>query len=590
MKPTGLNHHLPLRNDDFANLVEALEYAAQGDTGYNFYDGRGELAEVLSYRDLRDEAMVLARKLLALGCQRGERVAIIAETDPMFHRFFFACQYAGLVPVALPSGMQVGAHQAYVEQIRRMIESCGARVAVSPESHVAFLHEAVAPLDLLKSGVPEDFAALPDVPAAFTPQRADDVAYIQYTSGSTRFPRGVVITQKAVLANLTEIAREGLHITREDRMVAWLPFYHDMGLVGFVLLPLSSQLSADYISPRTFAMRPRLWLKVLSENRGTISSSPPFGYALCAKRLRLSDQDRFDLSAWRAACVGAERINPEPLRQFAHVLAPANFNPNAFVACYGMAECALAISFAPINTGIAIEAVKKDVMSAKGEVLLADDGDIENDNTLIFVDCGKLMPSYEMSIRDDAGNELGDRICGRICLRGPSVMSGYLNDADATAESLSADGWLDTGDIGYRIGEHVVVTSRRKDVMIINGRNIWPHDLEYVAEQMPGVRFGNVSAFAVPGDDGADQVIMVVESREANPAKSKELVDELTAKIGTHFGIQCHVDLVSPHTLPRTSSGKLSRSRAKQDYIERVAAARAADAQWSVANTAGAHG
>ncbi|MCC6203239.1 MAG: fatty acyl-AMP ligase [Gammaproteobacteria bacterium] len=571
IKPTGLNHELPPRIEEFSNLIEALEYAANGATGYNFYDGRGELSAVLSYRQLRDEAQKLARQLLGLGCERGDRVAIIAETEPMFHRFFFACQYAGLIPVALPASYQIGARNAYVEQLRRMLSSCTATIAVAPESHSSFLKEAAAPLRLLKVGGPEDFDSLAEPDLALHPLTTEEPAYLQYTSGSTRFPRGVVITQRSVLTNLAEIAQH-LRITHNDRVVGWLPLYHDMGLVGFVLLPVASQLSADYISPRTFAMRPRLWLKVMSENKGTISTSPPFGYALCAKRLRVSDNDRFDLSSWRVACVGAERINPEPLRQFAHVLASANFNPQAFVACYGMAECALAISFAPIDTGLHVEFVDKQQMAEHGRAVILDDEAKGSSNELAFVDCGTIMPSYELSIRDENGMVLPDRQCGRILLRGPSIMREYFNDPEATREVLSADGWLDTGDIGYRVGDNVVVTSRSKDVIIIKGRNIWPHDLEYIAEQLPGVRFGNVSAFAVSDDHGEDQVVLVVESKERSPAKSKELVEELTAKVREYFGVNCFVDLVQSRTLPRTSSGKLSRSKAKQDFLDRLSA------------------
>lgn len=569
MKPTKINKLLPLSNAGFDTLVEALEYAAEGETGYNFYDGRGELFAVLSYRDLRDEARTLARRLMSLGCKRGSRVAVVAETEPMFHRFFFACQYAGYIPVALPAGFQIGARKAYVEQLERMLDSCGADIAVAPESHVGFLRQAVERLNLVKAGTPEEFELLPESDAELEPLRADEPAYLQYTSGSTRFPRGVEISQHTVLTNLRDIALHGLKITREDRMVAWLPLYHDMGLVGFVLLPLGSQLSADYLSPRTFAMRPRLWLKVISQNRGTISSSPPFGYALCAKRLRLTDQDRYDLSSWRVACVGAERIHPEPLRQFAHVLKPAKFDANAFVACYGMAECALAISFAPLGAGIDAVKVDKEAMATEGRVVVLEDGAAPDENALTFVDCGEILPSFDMAIRDDAGNDLGDYQCGRICLRGPSVMQGYFRNRDATAEVLSDDGWLDTGDIGYRVGSHVVVTARRKDVIIVNGRNIWPHDLEYLAESLPGVRFGNVSAFSFADDSGVDQVVMVVESREANPAKARALIDDLRALISSHFGISCHIDLVPPRTLPRTSSGKLSRSKAKQDFLAR---------------------
>lgn len=568
MKATKINELLPLRNASFDTLVEALEYAAEGETGYNFYDGRGELFAVVSYRELREQAQQLARRLLGLGVKRGARVAIVAETEPMFHRFFFACQYAGLIPVALPAGFQLGARKAYVEQLERMLDSCGAEIAVAPESHVGFLRQAVERLNLVRAGTPEEFDALDTFDGELEPLRADETAYLQYTSGSTRFPRGVEISQATVMTNLRDIAVHGLKITEKDRMVAWLPLYHDMGLVGFVLLPLGSQLSADYLSPRTFAMRPRLWLKVISENRGTISSSPPFGYALCAKRLRLTDQDRYDLSSWRVACVGAERIHPEPLRQFAHVLAPANFDAGAFVACYGMAECALAISFAELGEGIKAVNVDQDRIASDGKVEIVGDNSPATE-TLTFVDCGRILPSFEMAIRDDRGNDLGDYECGRICLRGDSVMSGYFQNPGATAEVLSDDGWLDTGDIGYRVGDHVVVTARRKDVIIVNGKNIWPHDLEYLAESLPGVRFGNVSAFSFADDQGADQVVMVVESREKNPAKMRALIDELKGLIVEHFGISCHIDLVPPRTLPRTSSGKLSRSKAKQDYIAR---------------------
>lgn len=567
MKPTELNKSLGLINASFGTLVEALEYASNGDTGYNFYDGRGGLQVTLSYAELKQDAILLARKLLSLGLKRGARVGLVAETHPMFHRYFFACQYAGLIPVALPAGFQIGARHAYVEQLERMLDSCGADVAIAPDSHIGFLRQAVERLDSIRCGTPCDFDSLPEFEAELEPLNADDIAYLQYTSGSTRFPRGVEITQKCVMSNLRDISVFGLKIDENDRMVSWLPFYHDMGLVGFVLLPLANQISADYLSPKTFAMRPRLWLKLISENRGTISSSPPFGYALCAKRLRLTDQDKYDLSSWRVACVGAERIHPEPLRQFAHVLKAAKFDAKAFVPCYGMAECALAISFAELGEGLQAMNVDKELMSTAGQAVLRDN--LKDFETLTFVDCGKILPSFELAIRDDDGNDLKDFECGRICLRGESVMTGYFHNKDATNEVLSADGWLDTGDIGFRNGDNVIVTARRKDVIIVNGRNIWPHDLEYIAESLPGVRFGNVSAFSFADEEGSDRVVMVVESRENNPAKRRELTEKLRELISIHFGVSCHIDLVPPRTLPRTSSGKLSRSKAKQDFLAR---------------------
>lgn len=566
MLPTSVNTSLPVKIDGYTNLVDALEYAANGETGFNFYNGRGQLSYVLPYAQLRDQAQVLARKLLGLGCPRGSRVGIIAETEPMFHRFFFACQYAGLIPVALPAGIQLGAHGAYVSQVRRMLKSCGAAIVVAPESHADFMTEATQGLNLLMTGVESQFDGLPEAEQDFIRQGCDDIAYLQYTSGSTSFPRGVEITQKTVLNNLMEIARFGLKLSAKDRFVSWLPFYHDMGLVGFILVPLIGQLSADYLSSRTFAMRPRLWLKVLSDNGGTISSAPTFGYALCAKRLRPSDLETYDLSQWRAACVGAERINPEPLRTFAGILEPCGFDENAFVACYGMAECVLATSFAPLGEGLKVDTVDRDLMAANGQAL-ASSGD--SLSTSEYVDCGKMLPGFEFEIRDDNGNSLGDRQCGQIYLKGPSVMSGYFQDADSSAKVLSADGWLNTGDIGYRIDDHLLITSRSKDVIIIKGRNIWPYDLEVLAQQVGGVKLGGVAAFSVSDDEQLEQAVLVVETKERDEAERQLISDQICRSIHQHFGINVQIDLTPRGTLPRTSSGKLSRSQSKQDYLAR---------------------
>jgi fatty-acyl-CoA synthase len=566
MSPTQKNHKLPVKVTGYKNLVEVLEYAAQGETGYNFYDGRGHLSTVLSYSELRDDAMVLAQRLIRLGCERGARVGIIAETDPMFHRFFFACQYAGLIPVALPAGIQLGAHGAYVGQVRRMLKSCGASVVVAPATHSKFMEEAVQGLDLLMAGTQGDFDALPVADVEFEPLGEDEPAYLQYTSGSTSFPRGVEITQKTVLNNLMEIARYGLKLTAADRFVSWLPFYHDMGLVGFILVPLIGQLSVDYLGSRTFAMRPRLWLKLLSDNGGTISSAPTFGYALCARRLRPSDVESYDLSKWRAACVGAERINPEPLQEFADILRASGFDEKAFVACYGMAECVLATSFAPLDRGLAVDVVDRVLMAETGEARPSNGNTV---STSEYVDCGKLLPGFEFLILDDNGVELENRHCGNIYLKGPSVMRGYYRDDKATSAVLTDDGWLNTGDIGYRIDNHLVITSRSKDVIIIKGRNIWPYDLEVLAQRTGGVKLGGVAAFSVTGSSLEEQAVLVVETREKDPASRQHIIEEVSRSIHAHFGINVLIDLTPRGTLPRTSSGKLSRSQSKQDYLAR---------------------
>ena len=286
MKPTPTVHNLPLRRADFANLAEALDYAALGETGANFYKKDGELETVLPYSQLREQAAALAQRLLSLKPERGARVAILAETSPDFLRLFFACQYAGLVPVPLPISIHMGGYESFVLQLRRFIVDSRAEIAVAPLEYLPHLNDAVSGLDLRFSGSPADFDELPRKNTGTQPAAAKELAYLQYTSGSTRFPRGVMITQETVMNNLSVMIRFGVNIRRGDRGLSWLPFYHDMGLVGMVLGAVASQMSVDYLSPVDFVMRPRLWLTLMSQNRATISFSPPVGYELCLKRIK----------------------------------------------------------------------------------------------------------------------------------------------------------------------------------------------------------------------------------------------------------------------------------------------------------------
>jgi len=323
-----------LRKGDFTNLFEALDYAAEGITGYNFYDGTGKLSTVLPYKKLRKEARSLARRLLGLGPRRGARVALVADTQPDFMRYFFACQYAGLVPIPLPAPIQLGHRRSYVEQLRRLLVTCQAEIAIATEAHLPFLMKAAASLNLSFYGGTKAFVHLPEEDVQLQQSGADDLAYLQFTSGSTRFPRGVMISQKTVMNNLSNLIGGVVQFQNDDRVVSWLPFYHDMGLVGMVLAPLAAQVSVDYLNPRDFAMRPRLWLKLMSDNRATISFGSAMGYESCQRRLRSADIESLDLCPWRVAGIGAETIRPQPLIQFADHLAPAGFNKRAFVAEY----------------------------------------------------------------------------------------------------------------------------------------------------------------------------------------------------------------------------------------------------------------
>ena len=566
VQPTPTHNSLPLRFADFDTLTEALDYAAQGDTGSNFHNARGELTLALPYAALRRDALDLARRFAALGLPRQARVALVAETDPDFVRLFFACQYAGLVPVPLPAAVHLGGRDAYVRQLRAMLASCAASVAIAPADFAPMLQAAAGDADLRFCGTPEQFRALPSADQAPQPAQPDELAYLQYTSGSTRFPRGVMITHRTVMQNLQGIVRHGLAIRDDDRFMSWLPFYHDMGLVGLVFSPLASQRSVDYLGTRDFAMRPRQWLALMSRNRATIAFSPPFGYALVTRRLRPSDVAQYDLSAWRIAGVGAETIRAETLENFAAALERSGFRPQAFLPCYGMAECSLAVSFAALDAPVQTDAVDADALANER---VARPADARSRAVNRFVNCGAVLPGHEVEIRDEAGRRLPQRRCGTIFVRGPSVMSGYFGDPAETARVLSADGWLNTGDVGYLADGGLFITGREKDLFIINGRNIWPQDLEFLAEQQPELRPEDTSAFAVPGADGSDLAVLVVQCREQDPLRRIDLVTRLQGLIKAELGIACFIELVPPHTLPRTSSGKLSRSGARRDFLER---------------------
>ena len=379
-----------MRAGGFTTLVEALEYAAQGDTGFNFYNGKGQLQDVLPYTLLKSKAQAIAGRFLSLGLERGARVAIIADTDPDFIIFFFACQYAGMVPVPLPAPNSLGGRLAYEALLKRLMESCRAAVAIASKGYFKYLFEAAGGLTLRFCGTSNMFAALPEDRCGLNPSGPKDLAYIQFTSGSTRFPRGVMITHEAVLTNLTAILADGLNVQPGDRVVSWLPFYHDMGMVGLMLGSMTAQISVDFLKTHDFAMRPWLWLKIMSRNRGTLSFSPMFGYELCARWLEHKENHEYDLGAWRVAGVGAEMIRKEPLEKFASLLSPSGFKPDAITACYGMAECSLAVCFAPLGRGIKMDCVNRQFLADHNVAMPSETNSVESQKRLsFFVYCGK---------------------------------------------------------------------------------------------------------------------------------------------------------------------------------------------------------
>ena len=562
------NRQLALRRAAFRSLPEMLDYAAQGETGVTFYNARGEQLSALSWREVRERAHVVARKLIGAGFARGERLLITADTWPGFFDTFFGAQYAGLLPVPVSIPVGIGGKEAYLDQLRRQFAASGAVAAVGIDDLAGFLAEAAGEFPALRlHGGMEAIEALPEKPVDLRPLGPADQCYIQFSSGSTRHPHGVQITQAALMANLAGIVGPaGLDVSLGDRAVSWLPLYHDMGLIGFLMSPLAAQMSVDYLTPRDFARRPMQWLNLISRNRATIAYSPSFGYDLAVRRGAMQMPDDLDLSTWRVAGIGGDMVRPDVLDRFVETFAAKGFDRSAFLPSYGMAEVCLAITFSAHGTGARTDSVDRAALGgAQRAEPAADPQDSEQSRR--FVVCGKVLPGHRLEVRDEAGTPLADRQVGRIFVKGPSIMPGYLDDAAATEAVLSDDGWLDTGDLGYLLDGEIVVTGRAKDLIIVNGRNVWPQDIEWAIEAKRVVKNGDSAAFSIDTPHG-ERVVVAVLARVSGEEARMALARDVAGAVREAVAVDCDVALVPPTLgLPMTSSGKLSRARTKANYL-----------------------
>ena len=547
---------------DFATLGDALDYAAKGRRGMNFHDARGQLIRAYPYSELRDDALANAQRFVALGLTPGDRVALIAETGAEFAACFFGAVYAGLWPVPLPLPTSFGGREAYVEQLRVMLRSSDPVLFLAPPELVSYAEEAGQELGVAT----RDWDSLAEIEAStgdLPEPDADEVAYLQYSSGSTRFPHGVAVTHRQLLSNL-HAHGIGLEVEPSDRCISWLPWYHDMGLVGCMLSPIALQLSVDYMKTEDFARRPLAWLDMITRNPGSsVSYSPTFGYDICARRMssQTRAEDRFDLSRWRIAGNGADMIRPDVMQAFVDAFADAGFKAQAFCPSYGLAEATLAVSLMPPGEGIRLELVEESELSGD-----AGSGNDRPKRYRAIVNCGKPVKGMEIEIRGDNGSPLADRSIGRVFVRGTSVMHSYFRDPESTAACLKDD-WLDTGDMGYMSGGYIFIVGRAKDMIIINGRNHWPQDIEWAVEQLPGFKSGDIAAFAITGPSGEETPAVLVHCRVSDPTERGRLRDDIRERVRAITGITPIVELVPPRSLPRTSSGKLSRTKARNLYL-----------------------
>ena len=552
---------LPRRYADFATLGEALDYAATGARGLNFHDARGTLLRAYPYAELRADAIDAAYRLIAAGIRPGQRVALVAETCAEFAQLFFGVVYAGAWPVPLPLPTSFGGRDSYIDQLRVQIESCDPVMMIYP-AELADMAAAAAGAAGTRGMDWQALLATAPTPAPLPAADTDDIAYLQYSSGSTRFPHGVAITHRALLNNLAAHSH-GMQIDGTDRCVSWLPWYHDMGLVGCFLSPVANQVSTDYLKTEDFARRPLAWLDLISRNPGTtLSYSPTFGYDICARRMSSQTRaaDRFDLSRWRIAGNGADMIRPDVMQKFVDAFADAGFQASAFLPSYGLAEATLAVTLMPPGEGIRVELVEETQLSGVPA------GEDRPQRFRAIVNCGKPVRDMTVEIREENGRPLPERAIGKVWCAGPSVMVGYFRD-DAATDACMVDGWLDTGDMGYLSDGYLYIVGRAKDMIIVNGRNHWPQDIEWAVEQLPGFKQGDIAAFAITTPGGEETPAVLVQCRTSDDAERSRLRDEIRERVRSVTGMNCVVELVPPRTLPRTSSGKLSRAKARNLYL-----------------------
>jgi len=551
-------------------VVQALEESARSTTtGFRFIDEESTSEPFFSHAGIERASARMGGALQALGLKKGDRVALILPDNADFVFAFLGALRGGIIPVPIYPPTGLGKLSGYLENTLHIVAKSGARVLVTSNEIRRILGtvQQKAP-DLEKVA---DIADLKTMREELKPVKVglDDVCFLQFTSGSTSKPKGVTLTHQNLAANVHAIMDLGLGVRDSiDSGVSWLPLYHDMGLIGFVMSPLYHVNSVTFLPPLLFLKRPARWLETLSRQKGTVSFGPNFAYALCVKRIKDSDIEGLDLSSWRVAGCGAEPIRAENLRAFGEKFAKIGFDPKAFISCYGMAESTLAISFSTLGRGVVTDIVKGESLWGSGQAEETSEG---SEGAAPIVNCGPAFEGHDAKAfaADDteSSSPLPERVAGELRIRGPSVMAGYWGESELTREAF-AGGWLKTGDIGYIAGGDVHICGRSKEVIIVNGRNYYPQDLEWEAGSVEGVRKGNVIAFGTmkPNYD-RERVIIALETAVADGPKREALKGEVRRAVQQGIGLT--VDDVVPvdvGVLPKTSSGKLQRAKTRELY------------------------
>lgn len=565
----GPGEHLELLH---STTLDALGAAARlgGKAGVTLYFDDEDLApEHRAFSRIAADVKRAAVALSARGVLPGDRVLLVMPTSFEFISAFFAVQRLGAIPVPSYPPAALERVETGLERIAHIGNHCGASFCVTTRSlrpilgdlglRVASLRRISAAENLLEDAAADEAARreLPP-PESISPSAP---CFIQYTSGSTGNPKGVLLTHENICSNIHAMG-QALELTRHDSVASWLPLYHDMGLIGGLLSAFYWRMPLALMPPTAFLMRPVRWLQMISERRSTISPAPNFAYALCVRRVRPSERADLDLSSWRLALNGAEPVSCRTINDFVSAFSPHGFRAESMYPVYGLAESSLAVTFPRPGEGVRAQRVDRAAL-ASGYVA---DGDGEGAMTVTCV--GRPVPGHEVLVVDERGRELDEDDVGHIVVRGPSVMRGYFQDPEQTGEVLR-NGWLWTGDLGYVSAGGLYVTGRAKDLIIVRGKNYYAEDIERVAEKVDGLRAGSVVCFAVYDDAQArDAVICVCETKETADEGRKRLASTVVERVAEEAGLTIdEVVLVAPGTIPKTSSGKRQRSLTRDRYL-----------------------
>jgi len=552
--------------DAARTLTEALEYHAQRQPErltVHLYEEGDEKS--LTYRALWDGALLYAARLVEAGVTPGQTVAIMLPTCREYLFCFYGVLLAGGIPVPLYPPARLATIEDHMTRHIGILKSAGASIMVTIPEAKALAWLLRAQVESLRAVlVPADFAS----PATgFTPVRGTggQIGFLQYTSGSTGNPKGVVLTHANLLANVKAMGKAA-RATTEDVFVSWLPLYHDMGLIGGCFATMYLGFPVVLMSPLAFLSRPSQWLRAIHRHRGTISGGPNFSYELCLRRIPDEELEGLDLASWRFAFNGAEPVSADTLAAFEERFSRWNFRKNVIAPVYGLAEASVGLAFTPPGEPWQVDLIDRDWLSRTGEALPARPND---PSPLKLVSCGASIPDHDLRVVDAGGLELPDRSEGQLQFRGPSATSGYYRNPEATKGLFDGE-WVNTGDRAYLSEGNLYITGREKDVIIRGGRNIGPYELEEAVGGVAGIRRGCVAVFgSMDAASGTERVVVLAETREVDPSRHAEVrrrINELAVSL-----IGAPVDdvvLAPPHTVPKTSSGKIRRLAAR-DYYER---------------------